>query len=480
VTTTLFTQGAHIAEGRYVLESRLGSGGMATVWLARDTRLARQVAIKLPSEALTADDSFAIRFEREAQSAAALSHPNLVAVYDYGTEGERPYLVSEYVDGANLAELRERGQEPRTEVLAQALLEALAKVHEAGIVHRDVKPGNVLVDSTGRVLLTDFGIAQSTEETSLTLDGHVVGTPSYLAPEVKRGGKADARSDLYATGVLLGEQLTDDDPDRVARLVEALTESDPAARPRDAEQALELLERRPVVVTQQVPIEADAGEEPTSVQERPAARPPTPPRAFPLPPAPASGEPRRPLPWGPIAGALVGILAVAAIAFAVLGGGGDDGSSTGSSKGVKAASSGSSKDASTQATAPPATTTTETTTEATTTPAETTPVDSTGLPTPDATPDPARGSELNAQGKQLIDSGDPASAVPILEQAVAAYPADSTELDYGYALFNYAQALRLSGDPAAAIPVLERRMQIPDQLDTVKAELKTAKKEAKG
>src|SRR5690349_9414248 len=102
---------------------------MATVWLGRDTRLARPVAIKMPSEALTSDESFAIRFEREAQTAAALSHPNLVSVYDYGTEGDRPYLVSEYIDGSNLAETRAEGREPRTEDLARALLDALAHIH---------------------------------------------------------------------------------------------------------------------------------------------------------------------------------------------------------------------------------------------------------------------------------------------------------------------------------------------------------------
>ncbi len=480
MTITLFTQGSQIAAGRYVLERRLGSGGMATVWLGRDTRLARPVAIKMPSETLSADESFAIRFEREAQTAAALSHPNLVSVYDYGSEGDRPYLVSEYIDGANLAELRARDEAPATEDLARALLDALAHIHAAGIVHRDVKPGNVLVDSAGRILLTDFGIAQSTGSPTLTAEGHVVGTPSYLAPEIKRGGRADARSDLYAVGVLLGEQLSESDPDRVFRLVDALTETDPTARPADAEQALELIERRPVVIpTEQVALDEDEEyweeeEEPSSVRE--IVSPPTPPRgSFPLPPP---SEPQRERPWGMIAGGIVGALLIAALAFAILGGGGDDGGETMAAKPAKSKDKG----AADSATAEPETTTV--TEQATTTveadPADAAPAPSEGVPAADPSSDPAQGSELNAQGYELLQSGDPAGALPILERAVASWPSGSTDLEYGYALFNYAQALRLTGNPGEAIAVLKRRLQIPDQLDAVRAELRMARQAASG
>jgi serine/threonine-protein kinase len=480
VTITLFKQGSQLAAGRYVLEHRLGSGGMATVWLAQDTRLARRVAIKMPSEALSADESFAIRFEREAQTAAALSHPNLVSVYDYGSEDGHPFLVSEYIDGSNLAELRARGEEPSTERLARALLDALAHIHAAGIVHRDVKPGNVLVDRAGRILLTDFGIAQSSGSPTLTAEGHVVGTPSYLAPEIKRGGRADARSDLYAVGVLLGEQLSGRDPDRVVRLVDALTETDPAARPVDAAQALELIERRPVVVsTEETPVEEEP-EEPTSVRE--IVTPPPPPRqtgSFPLPPP---SEPQRERPLGMIAGGLVGILLVAVLAFAILGGGGDDSGDTQASTAAKKSGDKGSGGGSEVPQAEPATTTvTEQST--TTVQSDATQADTSGpsgLPTPIEPPDPAQGSDLNAQGYQLLQSGDPASALPILEKAVASWPADSSDVEYGYALFNYAQALRLTGNPEAAIPVLKRRMQIPDQLEAVRAELAAAKQAAGG
>jgi serine/threonine-protein kinase len=483
VTITLFKQGSQLAAGRYVLEHRLGSGGMATVWLAQDTRLARRVAVKMPSEALSADESFAIRFEREAQTAAALSHANLVSVYDYGSEDGRPYLVSEYIDGSNLAELRARGEEPATEELARALLDALAHIHAAGIVHRDVKPGNVLVDRAGRILLTDFGIAQSSGSPTLTAEGHVVGTPSYLAPEIKRGGRADARSDLYAVGVLLGEQLSGRDPDRVARLVDALTETDPAARPADAAQALELIERRPVVVsTEEAPVEEEGEEEPTSVRE--IVTPPPPPRktgSFPLPPP---SEPQRERPLGMIAGGLVGVLLVAVLAFAILGGGGG-GDDSGDTQASIAAKKGGAADSGKGSEVPQAEPATTTVTEQSTTTvqSDSTQADTSGpsgLPTPIEPSDPAQGSELNAQGYQLLQSGDPASALPILERAVASWPADSSDLEYGYALFNYAQALRLTGDPEAAIPVLKRRMQIPDQLAAVRAELAAAKQAAGG
>jgi hypothetical protein len=301
---------------------------------------------------------------------------------------------------------------------------------------------------------------------------------------VKRGARADSRSDLYAVGVVLGEQLGHGDPDRVARLVDSLTETDPAARPRDAGQALELITHRPVVVhTEQNAIEGEDDydyEEPTSIRELPPRAPRRRPStgSFPLPPP---SEPSRDRPWGVIAGGIVGVLLVAALAFALLGGGDDEGGSMGDRHAAADKKGGKEAAAAAATTADPVTSTTTTTEQA---PAEEestsedAPESSGGLPAPDPTPNPEEGAALNAKGKQLIDSGDPAAAVPILAQAVADYPADSTDVEYGYALFNYAQALRLSGDPAAAIPVLERRLQIDDQIPAVKAELKLAKQQA--
>ena len=439
---------------------------MATVWLALDTRLARSVAIKLPSEALASDDTFAIRFEREAQTAAALSHPHLVAVFDYGTEGDRPYLVSEYIDGLNLAQLRDRMRAPETEPLARTLLGALAHIHRAGIVHRDVKPANVLVDREGKVLLTDFGIAQSTEETSLTAAGHVVGTLSYLAPEVKRGGRAGPKSDLYSLGVLLSGQLDEDDPDRVRRLIEALTQEDPANRPADAERALEMLERQSVVVapTAQIPIER-----PTAVER--VRRESTQPRPFPAPPAaPArsSGSRSR-----LIAGALAALVLGVGAAVVIASTGGDEGGGKGATTVAKKEKKAKEKPATETST-----TETNAVTESTTSTAPVEPVPEPKAPKGGAT-DPVRGAELNNEGFALLQQGDVQGALPKLQEAVSLFPEDSTEIDYAYALFNYAQALRLSGDPADAIPLLEKRLSFSDfRVDDVEAELAAAQKDA--
>jgi serine/threonine protein kinase len=235
--------GGALSGGRYRVQRRLAAGGMASVWLARDERLDREVAVKVISDVLATDPRYVERFRREARMAAALSHPHLVQVFDFSEEGERPYLVMEYVEGGSLADAL-RGSdgdviEPGS--VARPLLEALAAIHEAGIVHRDIKPGNVLIGANGQIKLTDFGIARPDDATSLTQTGHVVGTARYLAPELARGEPATAQSDLYACGVLLGECARGDQPPWLARFVERLTASDPRQRPSSARQALELL-----------------------------------------------------------------------------------------------------------------------------------------------------------------------------------------------------------------------------------------------
>lgn len=462
--STVLRQGSELAGGRYVLARRLGRGGMATVWLASDERLRRPVAIKLPTDALLADPTFARRFEREAQTAAGLSHPNLVSVYDYGSEGGRPYLVSEYIEGASLEKLRERGEAPPTEIVTRALLAALAHIHAAGIVHRDVKPGNVLVEDPNRILLTDFGIAQSTEETRLTHAGHVIGTFDFIAPEIKRGERATPGSDLYSCGVVLRQQLSDNDPDGLHRLVERLTAEDPLDRPRSAEEALDMLDARDEPATSTMPV-APALVPPSPVAPRPPASvlgdsgPPTDERPLERSERSSGGGPSR---------LLLGLLAAAAalIVVAVVAlGSGDDG---GGKRQASADTSTSDQ------------TVTETTTSTATTEA--------AAPPPEETTDPAApgddtaaGIALNDEGYALLQSGDIEGALPTLEQAVAAFPEDSTDINYAYALFNYAQALRLSGDPASAIPLLEKRLAISDyKVDVVEAELATAQAEASG
>src|ERR671929_308732 len=192
---------------RYKLDRRLGIGGMSTVQLAFDTRLERNVAVKLLAEHLAQDPSFVSRFRREALAAARLVHPNVVQVFDFGSDDAsgRQFIVMEYVDGPSCAEiLRERGHLPPAEavdILAQAC-RGLAYAHRNGVVHRDVKPGNLLRSSHGMVKLADFGIAKAAEQSDITKVGSVLGTAAYLSPEQARGEPAGPASDLYALGVV--------------------------------------------------------------------------------------------------------------------------------------------------------------------------------------------------------------------------------------------------------------------------------------
>jgi serine/threonine-protein kinase len=200
--------------GRYRLGDRLGSGGMSTVVLAMDERLERNVAIKLLAEHLADDEQFVIRFRREALSAARLVHPNIVQVYDFGTDDKsgRQYIVMEYVEGSSGAEiLREQGVLPVQEalgILAQAC-RGLDYAHRSGVLHRDVKPGNLLRSKDGVVKLADFGIAKlPSEESSITQVGSVLGTAAYLAPEQAAGQESTARSDIYSLGVVAYQFLS--------------------------------------------------------------------------------------------------------------------------------------------------------------------------------------------------------------------------------------------------------------------------------
>jgi eukaryotic-like serine/threonine-protein kinase len=227
-----------LAGGRYALEEHLGSGGMASVWLATDTRLDRRVAVKLISDVLAHDERWLARFSREARAAASLSHPNIVPVYDFGVEDGRPYIVMHHVDGGSLKERLADGAAPEPARLARELLGALAHVHAAGIVHRDVKPGNVLLDRAGRSHLTDFGIARPSDATAMTQTGVVLGTARYIAPEVAAGEPATAASGLYSAGRVLREVAGDQPAQPLGRLIEALTDEDPARRPASAEAAL--------------------------------------------------------------------------------------------------------------------------------------------------------------------------------------------------------------------------------------------------
>ncbi|WP_415118028.1 Stk1 family PASTA domain-containing Ser/Thr kinase [Micropruina sp.] len=211
--------------GRYELGSPLGRGGMAEVRRARDTRLGRQVAVKLLRVDLAGDPTFQARFRREAQASAGLNHPNIVAVYDTGEEIDPasgvsiPYIVMELVEGHTLRELLRDGRKilpDRALEFSAGVLDALAYSHRAGIVHRDIKPANVMLTSAGRVKVMDFGIARAVADTSATMTqtAAVIGTAQYLSPEQARGETVDSRSDIYSAGCLLYELLVGQPPFR--------------------------------------------------------------------------------------------------------------------------------------------------------------------------------------------------------------------------------------------------------------------------
>lgn len=262
-----------IVDGRYEVISRIARGGMATVYLAQDRRLDRKVALKMMHPHLADGSDVVARFRREARAAARLSHPGVVGVFDQGTEGETSYLTMEYVDGVTLRRrLSSRGALSLGEALdvMESVLDALAAAHRAGLVHRDVKPENVLIARNGAVKVADFGLARAVTEATMSSTGALLGTVAYLSPEIVTSGAADARADVYAAGVMLYEMLTghqpfegetpiqiaykhvhervpppSDDVDwlpfEVDEYVASLTAHDPDQRPRSADAALAAL-----------------------------------------------------------------------------------------------------------------------------------------------------------------------------------------------------------------------------------------------
>ncbi|MBX5440626.1 MAG: serine/threonine protein kinase [Solirubrobacteraceae bacterium] len=206
-----------LLSGRYRLDAEIGAGGMSTVYRAFDTLLERQVAIKLMHRETARDGDQIERFRREARHVAQLNHPHVVQVIDAGEDGDRPYIVLEYVEGETLKQrIRRMGRLPVTEAIAYAIeiARALSAAHERGIVHRDVKPQNVLVDTEGTAKVTDFGIARGLADEGLTADGRVLGTTDYVSPEQALGHPVTGQSDVYSLGIVLYEMLTGEVPFR--------------------------------------------------------------------------------------------------------------------------------------------------------------------------------------------------------------------------------------------------------------------------
>ena len=469
--------GAELLDGRYRLERVIGIGGMASVWLGCDQRLDRPVAVKVLSDTLASDPGYVERFRREARLAAGLSHPNLVKVFDFEPKG-RPALIMEYIEGGTLADTAE---DPATAVEAEALaaqiLGALGNIHAAGIVHRDVKPANVLVGRDGRAMLTDFGIAQLEDATRMTKTGQVIGTLAYMAPEVQHGERATPQSDLYSTGVVLRDHLPDDAPAGLRRLVDRLTEPEPGLRPSSAEHALSYLDRSPggdsaaaeraAVATRTAATlppatdEMPAAPRPTEEDLEPEAPPPEPPGRG----APPSYEGPREFPIRGrhvLAGLALLAAVIAAIAIATSGGSEDPQSS----------------DSAPSATQEPVAEEPE---AEETTPSESAEVATSGaIPEPKPNADPAKGAALEDEAFSQLAS-DPEGAVKTYEKALAQFPEDARTPeafaqypDYAYALYSYGDALLQSGRPDEAVAVLEERLAFDDQRETVEALLAEA------
>jgi eukaryotic-like serine/threonine-protein kinase len=328
-----------VVDGRYRIIRRLGAGGMAEVWCATDQQLDRKVALKILQPRFAQDQEFVERFRREASSAAGLQHPNVVNVFDRGEYDGTYYIAMEYVEGASLRDLINRGMSVEAAVgVTRQILAAARFAHSNGVIHRDLKPGNVLVDRNGRATVTDFGIAKA-GVSEITQTGSVMGTAQYLSPEQAQGLEVTAASDLYSVGVILYEALTGRVPfeadsavavalkqvsevprppsehnPKVPRALDAVVlkalAKDPANRFASADEfeaALDAAEANPAVAPFQTAVFGMPPVAPPQDAEAQAAPP-----AGPPPEPPPAGDGRRRWRW-----VILGVLAVALVALAV-------------------------------------------------------------------------------------------------------------------------------------------------------------------
>ncbi len=463
-TTTQIRAGVVIAD-RYRIIDRLGHGGMATVFLAEDLVLSRQVAVKRLHTAAAEGD--AERFKREAQLGAALNHPNIVAVYDTLSGPDGVLIVMEYVPGQPLSGLIEAGAvEPDEAIrILRGVAQGLDYAHLRGVVHRDVKPANILVRDDGVVKLSDLGVATAAHVSRITATHDVLGTLGYIAPERLDGEAGGPPADIYSLAAVAFEALSGQRPHRGGTPAEALrraaSEPPPDLReawPHAPAPAAAVLGRGLDPDPDRRPLSAGRLIEELAAALEPSGAVTAAPR--PTQPVTITG-PSRSL----LRATLIGALLVAAVAvIALLVAGGDGGSPTAPGPAANAGPNRSSQDSG------PSTEAGSTTTPATTT----------GGPASAAPTEGASGAQLNDQGYALLKAGQYEEAVTVLRRAVDSFPEGTSDLHYAYALFNLGQALRLAGRPEEAIPILEQRLQIPNQVPAVRRELAAARAEAAG
>jgi eukaryotic-like serine/threonine-protein kinase len=450
--------------GRYEVVERIGAGGMAVVFLAEDTVLGRKVAVKR-LHATAPEDNFE-RFKREARLGAYLNHPNLVTVFDTLSGEDGILIVMEYVPGPALADLLDEGRldpEPTVEIL-RGVAAALDHAHSHGVVHRDVKPANVLLGEDGAVKLADLGVATAAHVSQITTTNDVVGTLAYIAPErlegAERGGPP---CDVYSLAAVVYEALsgrlaqrgttpaevlsatTNPPPDlrdvweaapaSAAAVLRRGLDPDPRARPTSASALVDELESA-FAPPRRRAVPAPAADRPTARFER------------------APGAPR--VPHWALAAAAAGVAALVALVVVLNLPSDDPGSASSPDPASRAESGGAGAGAGSES------------------------GDGGAADTPDdsAATDPAAGAALNDEGFALIQQGRPDEAVPILRRAIDSFPEGTSDLNYAYALYNLGNALRLSGKPEEAIPILEQRLEIPNQIPTVRAELAAAREAA--
>jgi serine/threonine-protein kinase len=472
---------------RYRVVRHIARGGMASVWEAEDELLGRRVAVKVLAEHLAEDASARERFQREARAAGRVSdHPNVVTIYDVseGVDGGRPFIVMELMTGGTVAHRLRAGRPSDAEALdwlGQAAA-ALDDAHERGLVHRDIKPGNLLLDGRGRVAVADFGIARLARDQTVTATGQVLGTAAYLSPEQARGDPATPASDRYALAVIAFELLTGRRPFTAAHFAaqarQHLESPPPPASsirpelPPGVDAALERGlakepgRRWPTAGAMVRALERSLGEEPvarTAPTRRLAAGRPADPAVPPPAAFPARARRRR----GRRLAAAVAVLAALALVGAIVslssGGGGERAARVDHATKERAQMAERRRKQAARS-------------------ARATQSNPVKRSTPAASARASSGdpAALNDQGFRLLQGGHPGRAIPVLRKAVDACHGDPSRLVCAYAMFNLAQALRLTGRAEEAVPLLERRLQNPDQRATVQRELALARAQSGG